>query len=171
MKIEEIYNHLLVRLNATDEVYVEGNKTLELIDTGFKVLFDLNELVKEIFALKNIQSPSDEDTLERNNFLKEIHEKKELFRKDINSRRFVIQAKYIDDPDKSACLSNLQFLIRRPYKENILYCFAIFRSQNIENFLYDYKSLLLYCNELASKFDCEQICINYRSVSLHKYIK
>jgi hypothetical protein len=117
-----------------------------------------------------ILTPHVSDEIERTEILSEILKKSSIFEFDLFSRQVVIQKKYQNNDNLAACIPYIQFIIRKFENKKILKCYVVFRSQNIDNFLYDNQSLLIYSNILASKFSCDKIFIDITVVSFHKYI-
>jgi thymidylate synthase len=112
----------------------------------------------------------DEDNEERNSFIDKVNKFSKIIKKEVNSRRLVIQQKYNNNKKLASCISFIQFLFR----DSILHVFVSARSQNIENFVFDNQTYLILAKNIYKFFPSNQnakkIEIHVRISSLHKFV-
>lgn len=153
---------LRLRKNRTF-VFVDGKNTLEILNFEYNLDFD------DTYCEKNILENSEHDKIERNKIIKKITDNINIFRNDLNSRRFVIRENYNDDENLASCISTLHFLIRK----NFIYLFVYVRSQNyFNNFDYDNQSFMMFASHMKSLlgYQYEIAPIDIRIGSLHSIV-
>jgi len=147
----------------------------------FDVCYVLKYAKNEFILSDTIPPPTEGDAIERSEIFKEVAKKMSYFKESLETRRVCITPSYQDKPDLQACMSYLQFSVRKndtlSYDAYDLFCSVKQRSQNIDNFLYDNQTVMLMMQAVMEYLEEEfKLIINsgtifYDTTSLHKLIK
>jgi len=150
---------------------------VEIFDVCFVLKYEKNQFILS----ENIPPPTKGDEKERGEIFNAIGRKMKYFNESLESRRVAVTPHYQNDPELPACMSFLQFIVRKDdglsYDAYDLFCRVVQRSQHIDNFLYDNQTVMKTMQLVIDYLEQEcKIIVNsgtifYDITSLHKTIK
>jgi len=140
----------------------KSNNYKELYNYNYSLKYDADYLQEDIKP--NLRG----DLKERVELCLEAVKTFERFFPDtgLESRQFVVHKAYQDRPELAACLSTIQFAIRK----NQIDLFVFARSQNYDNnFDYDNQTYMTILKHLSNFVDVKPGDIHVHVTSLHRY--